>query len=148
MKNISDTVKQMWHRFTCLFLAMVTVLTLCPVTAFAATTSSGDGSQDTSNRSLGYLNFEATITNGDGKTQPEKKTGSFFAVIMVDQNEKIIQSESAKSITFNASYNSAETGTPSKDYEVRILYTTQESKKITLQENWGPALALRQGNLI
>lgn len=88
MKNISDTVKQMWHRFTCLFLAMVTVLTLCPVTAFAATTSSGDGSQDTSNRSLGYLNFEATITNGDGKTQPEKKTGSFFAVIMVDQNEK------------------------------------------------------------
>lgn len=147
MKNISDTVKQMWRRFTCLFLAMVTVLTLCPVTAFAATTSSGDESQDTSNRSLGYLNFEATITNGDGKTQPEKKTGSFFAVIMVDQNEKIIQSESAKSITFNASYNSAETGTPSKDYEVRILYTTQESKKDNPTGKLGAGIGSATGKL-
>ena len=131
MKNTSDFVKQMWRRLTCFFLVMVTVLTLCPVTAFAATTSTRDEGQDTSGRSLGYLNFEATITNGDGKTQPEKKTSSFFAVIMVDQNEKIIQNESAKSVTFNASYNSAESGQPNSDYEVRILYTTDARAKDT-----------------
>lgn len=147
MRNISDSVKKLWQRSMSFFLAMITVLTLCPATAFAATTPTDNAGQNESTRSLGYLNFEATITNGDGKVQPSKKTSSFFAVIMVDKNEKIIQSESAKSITFNASYNDAGTGAPSSDYEVRILYTTQEAKKETPTGKLASGIGSAKGTL-
>ena len=30
MKNISDSIKKLWQRSMCFFLAMITVLSLCP----------------------------------------------------------------------------------------------------------------------
>lgn len=135
---MKDSIKKIWQRSMCFFLAMITVLSLCPTAAFAATTTDTTGTTTTEDakqpekeqgRTFGYLTFDGQIIDGKGKLLPEKKTGSFFAVVMVNASEQILQSESAAKIRFNAVYTNPETGNPNTDYEVKIGWTDQKQNK-------------------
>lgn len=138
MKNISDSLKKIWQRSMCFFLAMITVLSLCPTAAFAATTTDTANTTTTEEkeqpeeeqgRTFGYLTFDGQIIDGAGNLGKGKKTGSFFAVVMVDAKENIIQKESAAKIRFNATYTNPETGNPNTDYQVKIAWTNDKSYK-------------------
>lgn len=135
---MKDSIKKIWQRSMCFFLTMITVLSLCPTAAFAATTTDTTGTTTTEDakqpekeqgRTFGYLTFDGQIIDGKGKLLPEKKTGSFFAVVMVNASEQILQSESAAKIRFNAVYTNPETGNPNTDYEVKIGWTDQKQNK-------------------
>lgn len=135
---MKDSIKKLWQRSMCFFLAMITVLSLCPTAAFAATTTDTTGTTATEDakqpeeeqgRTFGYLTFDGQIIDGNGKLLPEKKTGSFFAVVMVNASEQILQSESAAKVRFNAVYTNPETGNPNPDYRVKIAYTTDVYSK-------------------
>lgn len=135
---MKDSIKKLWQRSMCFFLAMITVLSLCPTAAFAATTTDSTGTTATEDakqpeeeqgRTLGYLTFDGQIIDGKGNLVPGKKTGSFFAVVMVNASEQILQSESAAKIRFNAVYTNPETGNPNPDYRVKIAYTTDVYSK-------------------
>lgn len=135
---MKDSIKKLWQRSMCFFLAMITVLSLCPTAAFAATmtgttntTATEDAKQpeEEQGRTFGYLTFDGQIIDGAGNLVQGKKTGSFFAVVMVNASEQILQKESAAKIRFNASYTNPETGNPNTDYKVKIAYTTDPSRK-------------------
>lgn len=135
---MKDSIKKLWQRSMCFFLAMITVLSLCPTAAFAATTTDTTNTTATEDakqpeeeqgRTFGYLTFDGQIIDGAGNLVQGKKTGSFFAVVMVNASEQILQKESAAKIRFNASYTNPETGNPNTDYKVKIAYTTDPSRK-------------------
>lgn len=135
---MKDSIKKLWQRSMCFFLAMITVLSLCPTAAFAATTTDTTNTTATEDskqteeeqgRTFGYLTFDGQIIDGAGNLVKGKKNGSFFAVVMVDGNENIIQKESAAKIRFNAVYTNPETGNPNTDYEVKIGWTDQKQNK-------------------
>ena len=135
---MKDSIKKLWQRSMCFFLTMITVLSLCPTAAFAVTTTDTTNTTATEDakqpeeeqgRTFGYLTFDGQIIDGAGNLVKGKKNGSFFAVVMVDGNENIIQKESAAKIRFNAVYTNPETGNPNTDYEVKIGWTDQKQNK-------------------